>query len=1585
MSFRPGAIVKNIVTVYGEVVEYNPQLTNQEPTKNPGHSGGPGARIGEQVEIPPNFTGEVLSSDNISTVAIYPIHSTGELEPHLIKVEGFTYEFKEAARHNPFIWPGGKGKRDPGRPVQSSLRDAYDEAKDKILIKYPKLHEDDDLWDEVETAMAEAAQEFLEGGVVTPAGDEFDDYQIEAYILKAGESMMPDATLRNYTEEGKGVEMTRAQRHQQMLDKWSAEEPWTEDNALSQHRRTQDPNWEPEVTVKQITEMLQGARDAARRIVEAEGLDPSLLYTTPLAQETIRSYYYKYNSPMINNVLNEDFADEFANKVRQNLWPYVANGMLSSEEVTMLVSPYKVNSYTDDEGEGLAESRAERHQRLLDKWSAWDAFDYTPKPERWICSRCDGEMPVGSPVCPHCGQPTNAVKESGHDYEAAFAKNFPEEYEFGQRLVKLIESGDQDSFEREARLAIDNYWGPEHGWLGRGANFAWQMLKNGNPSEAIDNILWVIEGHGHRQADELRNERTRVDRHKEMLDKWPVIESKWTKEAEFRAMPTGDDWFKAWGTDASSPWPELDELILQAYELYLHNPQSASRLIDQAKSMVQPLVDQQHQAIRDVFEKNEQGVGNYDPNSLFKAEAYMDVLDSFGLPTDEFVTKANRASAYLWHRLATLYQGYTEPTTRLNEYSHEDGQKMAEEILAYKNWDHPQVAELIYGDLEEVDEYLSQHKDAYPTYKKGYILQWFNNGLQDEVKDLLRDIMLGPVHGVGESYAGDDDAIQKTDRRVNIRKQWGVGERDDNDRLKWSTFKEAIIMGLTPQEFYEKYKAILSNPGTGVLEREKAAEMVSRSDLPETHKFPELIELANWQPTVEEIETVDPDKAKRIRQLTAIDKAYNDVAKIIYFRDPEARSEDEVKRILKSPFGEPDGYFTYQDMIRKTIGDYRLRDQRIPYENSTPEEIYQFTLQNIVAYGLKALGVGTEVLEGLDFSLEADPSEQARQKRHQDMLNKYEAPRDESGRIKWTKVAIDFEQAKNEFYDKADELGIPGRERQESIDAYNAIDKQAERANLYWADRIYRAKQRGEDTTMLQASYDRSVAKLRKLIESAPIDEYLRHRWLQQIDSDDLYSIRVESARAAGSGFYDHGTGPSGVSGGMPDEWREAFEADKRRFEIHQKHNVGERDKDGRLIWSKVAIDLTPDPLDEAGLQEVIDQQEVPWWNEDRATREQAVANALRVGMLSPLKLLKFNAVHYQDISQIPGDETDPKVYIEQLKRSKAKWDARGQLDLFSNPEEVDPFDPENSEAYAGFIHKHLEYIANVSAHIGELTDAAEQDLMKGGEGFHWRNAIKRIDLPGVNYKVAAFAWLLLAPNTSELGTIDSHMMRALDADEKMSQDPDGYEQLENELRVAKDKIGYEHMPLGKFQWGLWDYMRTPPDPDGTYHHQSHAAMRVLNPKNYKEVKWHKPINNSPIYGPREKVNPEWWEMTKEERMRAREEFEARKRRPRQPDPSIAPVQQPALFSSRIAAPVRVWWDFGDEDGVTPDTYLPEEIVDVPDNVLADEEFVADYLSNEYGWMVRSWEPVNVQPSVAEHNWLNDIGIRWSKLNGSLS
>jgi hypothetical protein len=66
---------------------------------------------------------------------------------------------------------------------------------------------------------------------------------------------------------------------------------------------------------------------------------------------------------------------------------------------------------------------------------------------------------------------------------------------------------------------------------------------------------------------------------------------------------------------------------------------------------------------------------------------------------------------------------------------------------------------------------------------------------------------------------------------------------------------------------------------------------------------------------------------------------------------------------------------------------------------------------------------------------------------------------------------------------------------------------------------------------------------------------------------------------------------------------------------------------------------------------------------DDRERMKLAIVNAFRVVLLSPRKDLRWNAIHYQDISNIPGGVDDPKVYWDTLENSRRRWNEAQGID----------------------------------------------------------------------------------------------------------------------------------------------------------------------------------------------------------------------------------------------------------------------------------------------------------------------------------
>lgn len=189
---------------------------------------------------------------------------------------------------------------------------------------------------------------------------------------------------------------------------------------------------------------------------------------------------------------------------------------------------------------------------------------------------------------------------------------------------------------------------------------------------------------------------------------------------------------------------------------------------------------------------------------------------------------------------------------------------------------------------------------------------------------------------------------------------------------------------------------------------------------------------------------------------------------------------------------------------------------------------------------------------------------------------------------------------------------------------------------------------------------------------------------------------------------------------------------------------------------------------------------------------------------------------------------------------------------LFETDDEWKPIDASGFASqdakYGAFMGTHLDAIEEVGQHIDQIRDAALKDLDEdGGKGFIFRNAVMNMNLKGVNPKVASFAWLLLAPMTSELGIIDTHVLRGLRRSEQ-DMTPRDYYKLERMQRAGKDATGYSHLPLGMYHWGLWDAIRNPGE------HSDHSPLRILDPVPWDSpsAKWDAAMNakSGPWVGP---------------------------------------------------------------------------------------------------------------------------------------
>lgn len=257
------------------------------------------------------------------------------------------------------------------------------------------------------------------------------------------------------------------------------------------------------------------------------------------------------------------------------------------------------------------------------------------------------------------------------------------------------------------------------------------------------------------------------------------------------------------------------------------------------------------------------------------------------------------------------------------------------------------------------------------------------------------------------------------------------------------------------------------------------------------------------------------------------------------------------------------------------------------------------------------------------------------------------------------------------------------------------------------------------------------------------------------------------------------------------------------------------------------------DPLDLAGKQPLFDAMDTQWWNLPPEEGERAVVNAFRATMLSPRMNLKGNAVLYQSLMHIDPHESDPQVFESAIRDLKQRWDAQGQTPIEGQPTDVMAVDEILPGKFQPGIWTNIRRVAALGPYADEIYKAAMLDIAQyGGSGKYFRDRILQLNIPGVKAKVASFAWLALAPNTSELGTIDVHMMRHLDQDEDSPRNTTHYLALEDQLRQERDDTYGSDVPLSKYQWGVWDKRRTPG------FHQDHSPLRPVDPVPYTDIHW---------------------------------------------------------------------------------------------------------------------------------------------------
>jgi hypothetical protein len=260
------------------------------------------------------------------------------------------------------------------------------------------------------------------------------------------------------------------------------------------------------------------------------------------------------------------------------------------------------------------------------------------------------------------------------------------------------------------------------------------------------------------------------------------------------------------------------------------------------------------------------------------------------------------------------------------------------------------------------------------------------------------------------------------------------------------------------------------------------------------------------------------------------------------------------------------------------------------------------------------------------------------------------------------------------------------------------------------------------------------------------------------------------------------------------------------------------------------------DPFDIRTMTTLVDDLRTDWFMQDPERQRQAISNALRAALVSPRQNLQWNSIVYQDMQDLGYDVDNPQVYEDHIRNKKTTWDSFGQMTLDSmsalGDNQMVQYAPHMVQKYQPGMWGNVRNAANHVPHIEELRKVALEDIGQGGDGRWWRDKVMELGIPGVGPKIASFAWLLLVPDKSKLSTIDVHMMRALQQDQESPPTMGSYLDLEKQLDAYRVSLGYEDVPLGMFQWAVWDWQRT------HGFHQDHSGLRPLDPTPWHEIDW---------------------------------------------------------------------------------------------------------------------------------------------------
>jgi len=174
---------------------------------------------------------------------------------------------------------------------------------------------------------------------------------------------------------------------------------------------------------------------------------------------------------------------------------------------------------------------------------------------------------------------------------------------------------------------------------------------------------------------------------------------------------------------------------------------------------------------------------------------------------------------------------------------------------------------------------------------------------------------------------------------------------------------------------------------------------------------------------------------------------------------------------------------------------------------------------------------------------------------------------------------------------------------------------------------------------------------------------------------------------------------------------------------------------------------------------------------------------------------------------------------------------------------------------YPSPLAHHIKPISEISSNIKDVTKTALEDIEKGGKGHHFRSSLLKRYVNKIDPHHIDEAWHYLAPETSQLGIIDQHILKVLGG-KKDDLNLRDYFKSERELQAARDASGYKHMPLGQFSKGLKNASHQSPG-----HHPTKSHLHPLSPTPHNNVDWKSRQKKSE----KPKV-PSWFNDTKQVR-----------------------------------------------------------------------------------------------------------------------